>query len=85
MIRFFCAGDTRAKTDGLLGDVAERRVVEARDLVAGDDLVVVETDAPAHVAGDEIVVAGQDLHGDAVALELARGRRRHPAAPGRRS
>ena len=71
MIRVFCAGETRAKTVALLGHRRERAVGHALDLVAPDDAGTVEADLTAHVLGDQLVVAGEDLHHDAVAAERA--------------
>ena len=34
MIRFFCAGDDPREDRGLLGDVSQRRIVEARQILA---------------------------------------------------
>ena len=71
MIRVFCAGETRAKTVVLLGHRRERAVGHALDLVAADDAGTVEADLTADVLGDQLVVAGEDLHHDAVAAERA--------------
>ena len=54
----------------LLRQMTEGRVVDPGDVVAGDDLLLVERDGSADVTRDTFVVAGQNLHRDAVALEL---------------
>ena len=54
----------------LLREMAERRVVDPRDVLAGHDLLIVQPMRSADVTGDQLVIARQDLDGDAVALEL---------------
>jgi len=53
----------------LLSYRSESAVGHALDLVAGDDAGTVEADLTADVLGDELVVAGEDLHHNAVAAE----------------
>ena len=67
IIRFFCAGDTRANTCASLGHVRQGRVVHASDLVAQDHLLAVDSDLRADVLGHQFIVAGQDLDLHAVA------------------
>ena len=50
--------------------MTEGRVVDPRDVVACDDLLIFQSDALADVMCDQLVVAGQDLHGDSVSLEF---------------
>ena len=80
MIRVFCAGETRAKTVVRSATCAERRVRHRVELLAEHDAARLEADLRAHVAGDQLVVPGQDLDGDPVAPEglqrLADARRR---------
>jgi hypothetical protein len=45
-------------------------IIDSRDVVAGRDLVVVERNAATEVSRDEFVIAGENLHGHAVALEF---------------
>jgi hypothetical protein len=50
--------------------MTEGRVVNPCDVVACHDLLLVKRDGSADVTRDAFVVASQNLHGDAVALEL---------------
>ena len=55
----------------MLSDRGESAVGHALDLVASDDAGTVEADLTADMLGDKLVVAGEDLHHDAVAAERA--------------
>ena len=50
--------------------MTEGGVIDPRDVVARDDLLLVQCDGPADVTRDPFVVASQNLDRDAVALEL---------------
>ena len=47
-----------------------RRIVDPRNVVTRHDLLIIERNAPAHVARNELVVADENLHRHAVTLEL---------------
>ena len=71
MIRFFCAGETRAKTVARSATAASALSVMRSISSPRDDARPVEADLAADVLGDQLVVAGEDLHHDAVAAERA--------------
>ena len=71
MIRVLLRGRDAGEDGRLLGHRRERAVGHALDLVATDDAGTVEADLTADVRGDKLVVAGEDLHHDAVAAEGA--------------
>ena len=54
---------------GGLQGIGEFVVGHRFDLAAGQDVVGFQTSLTAHLAGNEIVVAGEDFHSDAVLLE----------------
>ena len=58
MIRCLCAGDSRAKNVGGLQGIGEFVVGHRFDLAAEQDIVGFQTYLTAHLAGNEIVVAG---------------------------
>ncbi len=83
MMRFFCAGETRAKTRGLLGDVRQRRVAHALELARRARRR--STSRPtcgADVPGDQLVVAGEDLDRRRRRARSARDRRRAASGSG---
>ena len=81
MIRFFCAGETRAKTVARSATRPSARVAHAaRFRRPSDDAAAVEADLAADVPGDQLVVAGEDLHLDPVAAQRARAPRPRPPA-----
>ena len=68
MMRFFCAGETRANTRGLARPRAPSAASVMRSMSSPEhDRARVEPDLRADVPGDQLVVAGEDLHRDAVA------------------
>ena len=70
MIRFFCAGDTRAKIAPCSATWPSAASSNRLDVVAGDDLLLAESNAPADVPGHDGIVPGEDLHADAVAAQF---------------
>ena len=66
MIRCLCAGERRAKTWVVSSGFGEFVVGHRLDLAAEENVVGVQADLPADLAGHEVVVAGQDFDGDAV-------------------
>ena len=68
-MRFFCAGEIRANTRALLGDVGQRRVRHVVQFVARDDVAGFDSNLRANVAGDAVVVAGDDLDLNTILLE----------------
>src|SRR6266446_3237052 len=67
----FLRGGDAGEDGRLLSYRGESAVGHALDLVATDDAGTVEADLTADVLGDKLVVAGEDLHHDAVAAERA--------------
>ena len=58
----------RANTRVVFGDVRQRRVRHLLHFVARDDLAGFDSYLRADVAGDAVVVAGDDLDVDAILL-----------------
>jgi hypothetical protein len=73
MIRLLCAGETRAKSVAL-GGVGELCVRHFLDVVAQNDELRQQSDFLADLAGNEVVVTGDDLDRDGVVLERPDGR-----------
>ena len=69
MIRCLCAGESRAKMWVVSDGFGEFVVGHRFDLAAEEDIVGFQAYLPADLAGHEIVVAGEDFHGDAVLLQ----------------
>src|SRR5207253_10863322 len=67
----FLRGRDAGKDGRVLSYRSESAVGHALDLVATDDAGTVEADLTADVLDDKLVVAGEDLHLDAVAAERA--------------
>ena len=60
--------------DMCVGNLAERRIVEASDFAAEDDVADREPHVLADFARHQVIVAGEDLHDDAVVSERLDGR-----------
>ena len=54
----------------LFRQMSEDGIVDPRDVITARDLLIVQRDVPADVVRDELVVARENLHGRAVALEF---------------
>ena len=73
MTRCLCAGESRANSDGLLGGLGEFGVGHFLDVAAEEHGVGGEADVLADLAADELVIAGEDFHGDAVFVQGGEG------------
>ena len=67
IMRFFWAGETRAKTVGVLDHVGERRVAHTVQIFTEYDVFGVNADLGADVARNQFIVAGHNLEASAVA------------------
>ena len=61
MIRAFCAGDTLAQTVTVSRRLRQFLVGQLVEVAAEQDIVGRHPDLAADLAGDDVVVAGQDL------------------------
>ena len=62
MMRFFCAGETRAKTWTCSTTWGERGIVHMVQFAAQHDPVALQPHLLTHVAGDQFIVTRQDLN-----------------------
>ena len=76
MIRCLCAGESRAKERGVFGGLGQFGVGHGFHLPAQQHALGRQAHFLADLAADQFVVAGENLHRDAVLLQRQDGRRR---------
>ena len=64
MTRAFCAGETLAKTPAVSASSAKELVVHRFDFGAKHDAIDFESNLAANLAGDDFIVAGENLDRD---------------------
>ena len=61
--------------DATIGDLADRAVVESGELAPKHNVIDRQSDVAADLPGDEVVVASEDLHGEAMVAQGSQCRR----------
>jgi len=75
MMRCLCAGETRANTVAFSAASSKLFITHLVDIVAEHHGIRVEADLLTHLAGDDVVVTGEDLDSHAVAAKSPNRRR----------